>query len=60
LKKWGSGVFTTNAIPNNAFNDGGVGIPNNVFEQNDIFEITATATPTEFSLGLDTLFYLMG
>jgi arylsulfatase A-like enzyme len=60
----GKCIFTTNAIPNHDFNDGGTAFPNNVSEQNNIFEITATpatsATPTELTLGVDNAILLNG
>lgn len=57
-------IFATNAIPNHDFNDGGAAFPNNVSEQNDLFEITASpntaAAPTGLSLGVDNAILLNG
>ena len=60
----GKCIFTTNAIPNHDFNDGGDAFPNNVSEQNDTFEITVSpstsATPTTLSLTTDNAILLNG
>ena len=57
-------IFSTNAIPNHDFNDGGSAFPNNVSEQNDVFEITAfpstAASTTELSLSVDNAILLNG
>jgi arylsulfatase A-like enzyme len=57
-------IFSTNAIPNHDFNDGGGAFPNNVSEQNDVFEITASpmtaAAPNELSLNVDNAILLNG
>ncbi|MFC3122724.1 YHYH protein [Agaribacter flavus] len=57
-------IFTTNAIPNHDFNDGGNAFPNNVSEQNDRFEITISpqksTTPTALSLSIDNAILLNG
>ncbi|MCO4797951.1 MAG: sulfatase-like hydrolase/transferase [Colwelliaceae bacterium] len=57
-------LFQTNAIPNHDFNDGGNAFPNNVSEQNDLFEITISPTiatqPTYISLQVDNAIMLNG
>ena len=60
----GKCIFATNAIPNHDFNDSGNAFPNNVSEQNDVFEITTNPTmatsPTELSLVTDNAILLNG
>lgn len=60
----GKCIFTTNAIPNHDFNDGGNAFPNNVLEQNHVFKISTSPTKaeavTELSLRLDTAILLNG
>jgi len=57
-------IFQTNAIPNHDFNDGGSAFPNNVSEQNDLFEITTSPAiaiqTTEISLQVDNAIMLNG
>jgi len=57
-------IFQTNAIPNHDFNDGGTAFPNNVSEQNDLFEITISPTiaiqSTNISLQVDNAIMLNG
>lgn len=57
-------VFNTNAIPNHDFNDGSQAFPNDVSEQNNIFEITTTPSfannVTELSLQVDNAILLNG
>ncbi|MFT6270797.1 MAG: arylsulfatase A-like enzyme [Alphaproteobacteria bacterium] len=57
-------IFTTNAIPNHDFNDGGNAFANNVSEQNDVFEITTmpskASITTELSLRVDNAILLNG
>jgi len=57
-------LFKTNAIPNHDFNDGGQAFPNDVSEQNDLFEITTSPTiatqATNISLQLDNAIMLNG
>ena len=57
-------IFATNAIPNHDFNDGGNAFPNNVSEQNDLFEITVNPTiasqVTPISLQMDNAILLNG
>lgn len=57
-------VFQTNAIPNHDFNDGGNAFPNNVSEQNDRFEITASpviaSQKTNISIQIDNAILLNG
>jgi arylsulfatase A-like enzyme len=57
-------TFQTNAIPNHDFNDGGSAFPNDVSEQNDLFEITTSPTialqPTSISLQVDNAIMLNG
>lgn len=57
-------IFSTNAIPNHDFNDGGNAFPNDVSEQNDVFEITASPSPattsTALSLQVDNAILLNG
>lgn len=56
--------FTTNAIPNHDFNDGGSAFPNAVSEQSDVFEVTssptAAANPTAIGLQVDNAILLNG
>lgn len=56
--------FRTNAIPNHDFNDGGHAFPNDVSEQNDLFEITTSPSKagqtTSISLQLDNAILLNG
>lgn len=60
----GKCVFRTNAIPNHDFNDGDRAFPNEVSEQDDSFEITASpsiaSTITELSLIRDNALMLNG
>ncbi len=57
-------VFTTNAIPNHDFNDGGDAFPNDVSAQNDRFEVTSSPSTasetTELTLGVDNAIMLNG
>lgn len=57
-------LFRTNAIPNHDFNDGGSAFPNDVSEQNDLFEITTSPTfaaqSTSISLQVDNAILLNG
>jgi arylsulfatase A-like enzyme len=60
----GKCIFSTNAIPNHDFNDGGNAFPNNVSEQDDVFEITTTPAKgqesTPLSLRTDNAILLNG
>ncbi|PKI17335.1 YHYH protein [Colwellia sp. 12G3] len=57
-------IFQTNAIPNHDFNDGGSAFPNDVTEQNDLFEITTSPaisiSSTPISLQVDNALMLNG
>lgn len=57
-------IFTTNAIPNHDFNDGGNAFPNDVSEQEDRFEISVmpqiAQTTTALSLQVDNAILLNG
>lgn len=60
----GKCIFSTNAIPNHDFNDGGNAFPNDVSEQDDVFEITTTPIhsqePIPLSLIVDNAILLNG
>ncbi len=57
-------IFSTNAIPNHDFNDGGNRFPNNVSEQSDRYEITVTpqfaTDTTPLTLRIDNAIMLNG
>ena len=57
-------ISRTDSIPNNDFNDGAQAFPNDVSEQDNVFEITASpiavANPPAISLNVDNAILLNG